>query len=90
MSLHGDVAKYYGHFLTPGHVLSALAESRASLEEIISQTKRKFSEQEQARACFVKLTGLFKKKNYTRSDSAEYTNLIEKINDLIASVKKSN
>lgn len=39
LSLHGDVARYYGHFLTPGHVISALyadlTESRASLEEII-------------------------------------------------------
>jgi len=37
--LHDDVAKYFGHFLTPGHVLSALyadiTESRASLKEII-------------------------------------------------------
>lgn len=39
LSLHDDVAKYYGHFLTPGHVLSALyadiTESRASLKDII-------------------------------------------------------
>lgn len=39
LALHGDVAKYYGHFLTPGHVLTALYkdlnESRASVEEII-------------------------------------------------------
>ncbi|MGZ8262453.1 MAG: NACHT domain-containing protein, partial [Methylotenera sp.] len=39
LALHGDVAKYYGHFLTPGHVLTALyedlTESRASVEEII-------------------------------------------------------
>lgn len=39
LALHGDVAKYYGHFLTPGHVLTALyedlIESRASVEEII-------------------------------------------------------
>lgn len=39
LSLYGDVARYYGHFLTPGHVISALyadlTESRASLEEII-------------------------------------------------------
>jgi hypothetical protein len=39
LELHGDVAKYYGHFLTPGHVLSALyadiTESRASLKDII-------------------------------------------------------
>jgi hypothetical protein len=37
--LHDDVTKYYGHFLTPGHVLSALyadiTESRASLKDII-------------------------------------------------------
>lgn len=39
LSLHGDVAKHYGHFLTPGHVISALysdiTDSRASLKEII-------------------------------------------------------
>ena len=39
LALHGDVARYYGHFLTPGHVLSALyadlTESRASIKEII-------------------------------------------------------
>jgi V/A-type H+-transporting ATPase subunit A len=51
-------------------------------------TEYEFSDQEQARAFFVRLTGLFKNLNYTRSDSAEYTNLIVKINNLIASVKK--
>lgn len=39
LALHGDVAKYYSHFLTPGHVVSALyaelTESRASIKEII-------------------------------------------------------
>lgn len=39
LALHGDIAKYYGHLLTPGHVISALyaeiGETRASVEEII-------------------------------------------------------
>jgi hypothetical protein len=39
LAVHGEVARYYGHFLTPGHVLSALyedlAEKRGSFEEII-------------------------------------------------------
>lgn len=39
LALHGDVEKYYGHFLTPGHVITALyadlTANRASLEEIL-------------------------------------------------------
>lgn len=36
---HPNVAKYYGHFLTPGHIITrlyeSLQESRANLEEVI-------------------------------------------------------
>jgi hypothetical protein len=39
LALHGDVAKYYGHFLTPGHLITTLyedlADRRASIEEIV-------------------------------------------------------
>ncbi len=39
LALHDEIAKYYGHLLTPGHVISALyselSENRASVEEII-------------------------------------------------------
>lgn len=39
LALHSDVAIYYGHLLTPGHLISTLysemAEKRASIEEIV-------------------------------------------------------
>jgi hypothetical protein len=39
LAVHDDVARYYGHFLTPGHVLSELYEKltdeRASASEVI-------------------------------------------------------
>lgn len=67
--------------------LSRQKENFQLIIELVN-TEYEFSDQEQVRTYFVKLTGLFKNLNYSRFDSAEYTHLIVKIKQLIATVIK--
>ena len=47
----------------------------------------KFASQNQARDYFTRLTGLFKNLNYARSESAEYKELLAKIDQLYNAVR---
>ncbi len=67
-----------------------LARQKETFEKIITLVGMdyEFKDQEHARDYFTRLTGLFKNLNYTRSDTAEYDDLLRKIDKLSASVKK--
>lgn len=52
----------------------------------LARAKYNFTDQEQARSFFVKLTGLFKNLNYAQYNSAEYAGLLSKIKQHIESI----
>lgn len=56
--------------------------------ELVS-AKYRFADQEAARDYFTRLTGLFKNLNYAPSSSAEYSGIMEKIDQLLQSAVKS-
>ncbi|PPD03135.1 MAG: V-type ATP synthase subunit A [Methylobacter sp.] len=56
--------------------------------ELVS-AKYRFADQEAARDYFTRLTGLFKNLNYAPSGSAEYSGIMEKIDQLLQSAVKS-
>lgn len=56
--------------------------------ELVSASYR-FADQEAARDYFTRLTGLFKNLNYAPSGSAEYSGIMEKIDQLLQSAVKS-
>ncbi len=66
-----------------------IARQQQNFEKIIQliNLKCQFEDQNHARDYFTRLTGLFKNLNYTPSKSADYDDLIKKIDQLADSVK---
>ncbi|NOQ36468.1 MAG: V-type ATP synthase subunit A [Methylococcaceae bacterium] len=71
-------------------VSTPIARQQQTFNKIIElmNVEYNFKGQDHARDYFTRLTGLFKNLNYTKSESAEYDDLLRKINELTEAVKK--